>query len=186
MHSVGWRNTKIVKTTCRAKRKYISRSRSYFAVLSRGIRSMRRLQLLIQVYNQAYCYVHFNAKIFCLGTFIMNTSFGILRMHQKSHAMAAQYLFFGIKCAAVYCTMFHKAFAFPTVIRKFRLKVEYMAKQGILESEKRKEILRWIRSVPPVGIKVGIFHTFERMSTPNFLGFGIRNIVRVLIAFRNE
>lgn len=147
---------------------------------------MGRLQLLVQIYNQAYCYLHFNGKLFALTVWILNFSFGLLLLHQDSH-LATQYLFFGIECPAIYCITFHKAFAIPRVIRKFKGKVVSVAKRNhAIDPFKKAEILKWVRSIPPVAIKVGSFHTFERMSTPNFLAFGIKNIVRVLIAFRNR
>ena len=147
---------------------------------------MRGLQLLIQIYNQSYSYMHFNEKIFSLTTMIVNVSFGILLLRQDSH-LATQYLFFGIECAGIYCVMFQKAFAIPRIIRKFKGKVGSVAKtNGAIDPFMKTEILKWVRSVPPVAIKVGSFHTFERMSTPSFLAFGMKNIVRILIAFRNR
>ena len=149
-------------------------------------RNMRGLQLLIQIYNRAYFYLHINEKLFALTCLILNVSFGILLLHQDTH-LATQYLFFGIECSVVYCVTFHKAFAIPRAIRKFKGKVASVAKtNNAIDIFKKGESLTWVRSVPPVAIKVGSFHTFERMSTPNFLAFGIKNIVRVLIACRNR
>ena len=55
------------------------------------------------------------------------------------------------------------------------------------ESKWMKIILvRRVKSVPPVGIRVGQFHTLERASTPNFIGFVVENIVTVLVMMREK
>ena len=145
---------------------------------------MRGLQLLIQIYSQAYCHMNFNQKLFSLTAFIVKVAFGILLLRQETH-LATQFLFFGMECAAVYCIMFHKAFAIPRIIRNFKAKVTSVAKTNDV-FDPLKKTLKCVRSVPTVAIRVWSFHTFERMSNPSFLGFAIKSIVRILIAFRNR
>ena len=113
------------------------------------------------------------------------TSFGILDFHSNA-VFAFMNLFTGICSAFFYSIVYHKAFAIPMITRKLKLKMAHLAKTKIADEVDRRAMCAQIRSIPPVGIKVGSFHTFERMSTPNFLGFGLKNIVRILIAFRNK
>ena len=108
-------------------------------------------------------------------------------MFSHSNAIfGCMYLLIGMNAAFFYSIIYHKAFAIPMTTRKLKGKLMNIAKVKITDEVERRAICAQIRSIPPVGIKVGMFHTFERMSTPNFLGFGLKNIVRILIAFRNK
>ena len=43
--------------------------------------------------------------------------------------------------------------------------------------------MRQARSIQPVGIKVGGFHTLERLSTPIFIQYVLANVVNMLVAY---
>ena len=47
----------------------------------------------------------------------------------------------------------------------------------------RRILEKQVKSIPPVGIKVGEFHMLERASTPVFLHYVLTNIVNMLVAF---
>ena len=47
-----------------------------------------------------------------------------------------------------------------------------------------KELKKFLNSIPLIGILVGKFHTFERVSTLNFLEFMITKICGLLISFK--
>ena len=155
------------------------------ASVKRVISSMRSLQLLIQLLNQGYHNISYAYKVFDAFWFIVMTSFGIIRF-SSSPILGCTYLFMGVDAAIFYCVIFHKAFAIPMATRKLKGKLMFLAKLKISNVGERRAICSQIGSIPPIGIKVGMFHTFERMSTPNFLGFGLKNIVRILIAFNQK
>ena len=146
--------------------------------------SMRQLQLLIRVYNMGYHRIHFIAKILTMFYYISLTSFGIL-LFQTTPFLAYWGLFFGAEFAMAYCAIFHKAFAIPSHTKNFKMRLSNFVKSNTI-GPSRHYFCAWIRSIPPTGIKVGNFHLFERMSTPNFLSFGIKNITRIVIAYRSQ
>ena len=62
---------------------------------------------------------------------------------------------------------------------KLKGKLVHLAKVKVTDVGERRAVCAQIRSIPPVGIQVGMF-------TPNFIGFGLRNIVRILIVFNKK
>ena len=71
-------------------------------------------------------------------------------------------------------------------MKKLKMEMQSVVKLKVKDDKEKRILCRAIRSVPTIGIKVGDFHTFERMSTANFLGFAVKNITRILIGFRKQ
>ena len=152
--------------------------------MKRALRGMRRLQMLILVYNGGYRHVHFIIKFIALFYFIAGSAFGIIIINSNP-TISFLYLFFGGEMALIYSILFQKAFAIPVLTKKVKNKLANAVK-GSTDTGSRPYLAAWVRSIPTIGIKVGNFHLFERMSTPNFLSFGIKNITRIVIAYRSK
>ena len=144
---------------------------------------MGELELLIRIYNTGYRQIHFLTKIITLVWYKALTALGVWTFHAAS-VLGYAALFLGIEFASFYCVIFQKAFDIPKLTKAVKATLLNVAKLKSTGHTRRLFGAR-IRSMPAIGIQVGNFHQFERMSTPNFLSFGIKNIIRVLIAFRN-
>ena len=147
---------------------------------------MRHLQLLVSLYNQCYAFIHFIWKVLATVCVVLFVSAGVILLHRNFY-LAIVYLFFGLDSSGLYCVLFHKAFAIPLIMKKFKVNMVNIAKLNFKDDDEiRADLCRRIRSIPAIAIKVGQFHTFERMSTPNFLGFCAKNVIRLLIILRNR
>lgn len=149
------------------------------------LKRLGHIRMIIVMYNQAYRYVHFVWKISCLLCFILGTSSGILLIH-SSTPIAIVYFMVGSQGVLVYSMLFHNAFSIPMLMTMLKKKVENVVKMNATTAREKAILLKSIRALPSVAIKVGNFHGFERMSTPNFMGFSVKNITRILIAARNR
>ena len=147
---------------------------------------MRRIQLLISLYNGGFAYIHFAWKVLGLSCAIINISIGIALDHGDNFQLAMSYIFFGMETILFYCVLFHKAFSVPMVVKKLKKEMVSFVKHNVTDEDEKKILCRVIRSIPLVGIRVGEFHNFERMSTPNFMAFVVKNVTRVLIGIRNK
>ena len=149
------------------------------------LKRIRYIQIFTVLYNQAFCYVHFAWKISGFVTCITCTTSGILLIHTISH-QATMYFICGIQAAVVYCTLFHKTFSIPMLMTKLKKKVEQRTKDNtFFGGPENVVLLKSIHAIRSISITVGHFHKFERMSTPNFLGFAAKNIARIVIVARN-
>ena len=79
----------------------------------------------------------------------------------------------------LYAFMYEKAFAIPEglgrVKRGLRMRVRQCRTSGAT-----KMVTMQLKSIPAVGIKVGNFHTLQRVSTPIFVDYVVCNIVNLL------
>ena len=152
--------------------------------IERTLKNLRHLHLMILGYTSGYRFMHFVIKCVTLFWVITFIAFGILSAYSNPFIFYSC-LFFGTQFALIYCITFHKAFATPMLTKKVKSKLSNFVKTTIHGAD-RLEYEKLIRSIPPIGIKVGSFHSFERMSTPNFLAFALKNITRILIGYRNK
>ena len=143
------------------------------------------MQLLVVFYNDGFAHIHFAWKILALSCTIIQISSGITHFHDNLQ-LAVSYVVFGLDSTIFYCIVFHKAFSVPVIMNKLKKEMLSLVKLRVRDEKEKRILCRGIRSVPSIGIKVGEFHNFERMSTPNFLGFAVKNITRMLIASRNK
>ena len=70
----------------------------------------------------------------------------------------------------------------PTMIQDIKKTMKLSASKECRKAV-RKVMVRQLASIPLVGIKVGEFHTLERVSTPVFLHYIVTNIVGILVTW---
>lgn len=84
----------------------------------------------------------------------------------------------------IYTVVYDKAFQVPALFSKAKVAIQHRASKSQKMNKAEYSILRKrLMSIPPVGIKVGEFHAFERTSIPVFLDYVLRNIVSMLLAY---
>ena len=143
---------------------------------------LRSLQLYLQLFNVANCYMIFLLKLVCLVLSIFNGYAVIAHRSQHPVLFGIVYSVLTFDPLILYTVVYDKAFKTPS---QFAQAVRRML-LGLPDGTSivtNKFIQRRLKSVPKLGIKVGEFHTLERTSTPDFVGFVAVNIVNMLVAY---
>ena len=86
----------------------------------------------------------------------------------------------------LYSIMYERAFAIPKLVRVTKSLVLLRARTGSRRHGFKLGMERRLRSVPAMGIQVGHFHTFERVATPVFIDYVLRNVVGLLVVHRHQ
>ena len=85
----------------------------------------------------------------------------------------------------VFIFLYDKGFSVPRRVAKLQKLQIYQLRMSASLGERDKKIMtRQWKSVGRIGIMVGNFHYLQRMSTPNYLDFCVKNLVRLVITFR--
>lgn len=103
--------------------------------------------------------------------------------HFKYHPM------FGVMFYTLFCDgtlvcmlLYEGAFKVPELFQMTKSLLR-LSGSGVPYGFQRKVIARQARSLQPVGIKAGDFHTLERLSTPIFIQYVLTNVVSTLVAY---
>ena len=78
--------------------------------------------------------------------------------------------------------LYEKAFKIPVLCTELKALLRVRASR-IGNKAERNIRMRQVRSIPPMGIKVGELHTLERTATPVFVHYVLTNIVNMLVAY---
>ena len=142
--------------------------------------SLRHLQLYMTVLNIVNRNIIFANKVLRVGLCIVSGYAGIA--HFKDHPVFGMtYYIIFLDCALVYCIIYAKAFRIPLLVQKTSMSVGVLGSRLSNRAE-RSLVRKWLKSIPPLGIQVGSFHTLERTSTPVFLHHVLVNVVNMLVA----
>ena len=121
-------------------------------------------------------------KITCLGMALCSGYAAV--------AHFSDYPIFGVMYYVVFCeafffyaVLYQKGFKVPGLIIKAKIACRLRAR-SLNNKAERDGMRKKLRSIPPVGVKVGEFHTLERTSTPVFLHYVLVNIVNMLVTFK--
>jgi hypothetical protein len=155
-------------------------------VLADSCRKLKKLQLLIQLFNQLNAYTVLFLKVGCNVIAILSAFCAVRFSHQPP--LATFCLILVLDALVVFGGFYNSTFAIPQNFErtKKRLligsKVLSLRGRGAVEVEMATAIIVWeVASVRPLGIKVGDFRQLERQSTPNFIMFVLFNVGRLLV-----
>ena len=142
---------------------------------------LRCIQLYVTVLNKVNRYLIFTYKVLSLGMTIVSGYAAIA--HFRDHPMFGA-MFYTLFCdgTLVYGLLYESAFKVPELFRRARSLLRLQG-NGARFGFQRKMLARQASSIQPVGIKVGDFHTLERLSTPMFLHYVLNNVVSMLVAY---
>ncbi|CAG7717144.1 unnamed protein product [Allacma fusca] len=111
------------------------------------------------------------------------------KMRTISHAsitnsyLKLRELYMGTYTVVLFSVIYDHAFSIPD--KMVLIKRELLENSNLLGSRFGDNILyRKFKSIPSCGIQVGSFHTFERISTPNFLSYVTQQVCNLLVTFR--
>ena len=104
--------------------------------------------------------------------------------------MSLFYIFAGVDTGLLFSVIFTRAFVIPARMKKFKKLVTNLvnSNNGVSNNNGMEKLVLncWIESIPSVGIQVGSFDHFHKMSIPKFLGFAAKYIMKLLIALRKR
>ena len=142
---------------------------------------LRGLQLYITLLNTVNLNLIFTWKLLSLGMSITSGYAAIA--HFRDHPVfGVMYYVIFLEAALVYMLIYEKAFMVPVLFQTARSLLKLRG-NGLRNRTERKLHQKRAMSIQPVGIKVGEFHTLERMSTPMFLHYILHNVVSMLVAY---
>ena len=142
-------------------------------------KKIRELHLWVQLFNHLNDNGIFLFKLYCI---FLATVWGFFAVSHMDH-LPYSVIFFAIFMDQVllYSVLYEKAFQVPAEFHKVRKAVLFGISKSGMELKYRKYAERCVWSVPSLGIRVGSFHTFERVSTPVFIDFIARNIAGLIV-----
>ena len=142
--------------------------------------SLRCIQLYISIVNAANQALIFTWKLLDIGLCII-CGYAAVAHFKEQPVFGILYYLMLLDCMLIYMLIYGKAFTVPALIQETRRAI-LMASDKKSSKSQRKMIARRIMSIPSSGIKVGEFHTLERLSTPVFLHYVVSNVVTMLVA----
>ena len=153
-------------------------------------KKFRRLQLLMQLFNDSQAAIIFVINIFCLSAAIVFTFIGIYLFHQNFIA-SMYYLSQGAYGLFSFVIIYDKAFKIPLEILELKGKMMTRAipvnpgrgtlARGVLRV-RLQEYRAIVRSFRVMSIRAGEFKCLDRMSTPEFVSFAFEKTASLLVA----
>ena len=131
--------------------------------------------------NNVNQHLIFTWKMLSLGMCI-SSGYAAIAHFREHPVFGVMYYVMFFEAAVVYMLLYEKAFKVPVL---FQTAKSLLRLQGSTLRNKAERKLLGMRamSIQPVGIKVGKFHTLERISTPVFGDYVLRNVVSMLVAY---
>ena len=150
-------------------------------------KSLREVQLSLTLFNEAFSKIIFTTKVACIGI-VTICGFGAVEFLHRQRALAVFNLLFAIDALVVFNVLYDRGFAVPRCIKRTKslllgkLKILAGHYDGRAVDEARRKVLH-IRNI---GIRVGSFHHLQRVSTPTFVDFCLKNTARLVMAFNKR
>ena len=155
----------------------------------RDDQTLRNLQLHVNLFNTIHRHIIFSYKMVCLAISI-TCGYAAITSLADNPIFGTMYCVLFSENAAIYSLIYQKAFSVPNRFqeakRKALIKVQTAAYTAVLTKFEKMVLQRKIRSVQSAGIKVGEFHTLERISTPMFIHYILQNICTMLLSVRKR
>ena len=143
---------------------------------------MRRLQLFVTILNLVNRYLIFTCKLHCIGLAIV-TGYAAIAHFTEYPVFGVMYYVIFFDLLLMYALVYEKAFKVAELFEKAKSTLILQSRRSVGGVD-WNVLRRQVRSVPPVGIKVGDFHMMERNSTPVYLHYILTNVVNMLVVFR--
>lgn len=117
----------------------------------------------------------------------MLCGFGAVELFHVNYFIGTINYFMTIDVMTVYVITFDTGFRIPMCSRRVTesLVLRLNLLPNLTEADVRGMVKR-VRSIKCMSIRVGSFHQLQRVSTPTFVDFAIKYIVRIIIAYRRR
>ena len=155
------------------------RSHWSYRAFMKNHKFLRELQHWAALFNILNSQGIFFVKLFCISGGTMWGHSALTSWDHLPHAMVSSIMF--SDTLVLYSVLYEKAFAVPDEFETAKKAMLMGITSSRLGLVCRAHVKRCLRSVPNAEIRVGSFHTFERLSTPIFVDFIITNVVGLLV-----
>ena len=151
------------------------------------LQELKKLQVEVSLFNHLFATSVFAIKLAAIG-FVVLCGFGATQYFHANPFLAISNAFFALDAVLIYNILYDHGFSIPryfaAVKKSILLKLKLKATQGTLNTEVELSLAKSVKSVRVMAVRVGEFHYLQRLSTPTFLDFCTKNIVRLMMAFR--
>ena len=144
---------------------------------------LRRLQLLLQCFNSISAWPIYVFKVSAISVGIIHGFFSVRYFHDS--------VFFTwinvtvtLLAYAYFALVYERTFTIPKKLAGAKKLLTAEAKGLTAAESDIQYLVAFVRSVPQISIRVGVFQNLQRTSTPTFIDFTVRNTARLLLAHR--
>ena len=148
--------------------------------LSGSYRSLRELNLFLNLLNKISCSTIYWAKMTCLTLSILGGFAGI-RLAQQNPVLAFIYVMTGLQGCVAYIVPYQLAYGVTEKMAEFKGAIERRVRMKGVSIGERKYCQRILKSIPEGTIKVGSFYTIEKGCVVDFLQFVFEQILGLLL-----
>ena len=150
-------------------------------------RAMRIVQIELNMFNKCQSGIISVFRAVATGTVVL-CGFTAVAFFHFSPILSL----FNVVCVVygslVYIVMYNSGFQLPRRVEKWKRQHGYKIKlllNSASETPELQQLGRKVRSVCPriMGVRVGGFYYLQRKSTPSFVDFNLRYIVRLMVVF---
>ena len=153
-------------------------------MISKSVWSMKELQIEVNAFNFCHRYIIFGIKLVLLGCVIFS-GFAAIQFFHDDHLLGICNVLVATEGTFIFVFCYDKGFSVPRSVTKLQraqmLRLKHS--QAITDSQ-RAYVMRQLCSIRKMAIQVGHFHYLQRVSTPNFIDFCVKNILRLVMSYR--
>ena len=147
---------------------------------------LRKVQIEVALFNESNANLIFGMKVVMI-TVTIASGFSAVQFFHVHHLIGATNAIILVDAMAIFSVLYDRGFSIPRKVAQLKSSLSSTLKLVDLMTEDEKAtILRKLGSVGLVAIRVGHFHHLQRVSTPNFVDFSVKNTARMVIAYRKN
>ena len=145
---------------------------------------MKELEVEINAFNYSQRYIIFGVKLVLLGCVIF-CGFAAIQFFVHDQLLGICNVLVAIEGPFVFLFCYDRGFSVPRSITRLTRSLRMRIKEGkSLTDTQRAYAIRQVGSIRKLAVQVGNFHYLQRVSTPNFIDFCAKNIVRLVMFYR--
>ena len=156
--------------------------RNVSAELEDSMKILRELELHLKFFNISFGNVLWGCKVFYLSLTILS-GFSAIRLIHTNPDFGFLYTYICFLCSALFIGMFQFAYKVTEALENLRKWMEILS-VDLVNVEERKYWAGVFKSIPRMGMSLGIFNRVEREAVPIFIDFCLKQIVSLLLAFK--
>ena len=152
--------------------------------ISNSITAVKKLCIETNAFNSSQRYLIFTFKLLLLCCVIFCGFASIEFLHNDIVLRICNVLII-VQTAFAFLFCYDKAFSVPrsTATLQKLLVLRLKQSRDITQAQKA-HAYRQLRSLRKLAIQVGSFHQLQRVSSPTFLDFSVKNVVRLVMFYR--
>ena len=151
-------------------------------MLQQAFERLRELELHLKFFNLVFADILWHLKLVCLSASIL-CGFSSIRLIHSNPVLGFLYIVIGFAAIIVYIGMFQFAYKVEEKLEELKRMMEIKL-ESLVKLENRKYWGKVLKSIPRMGIKVGVFSRVEREAVPIYIDFCVGQIVDLLLTFK--